>query len=142
MEAFGAETFEIDTELTRDAIKAGVWSRVCCELADTEEDALWRLRVEPLATKRGQDASAVLAALVDTEIDYLAAARRRFVAIEGTQLGTKVTLDDVWRFMPRALDEDEDRWLWAASEIQELQEQGRRIAMVRQFGSDEHLRGA
>ena len=83
MEALGNETFEIDTELTRDAIKAGVWSRTCSEMADREEDAVWRPGVEPLATKRGEDATAVLAALADTDIDYLAAARRRFIAIEG-----------------------------------------------------------
>jgi hypothetical protein len=67
VEAFGKETFEIDTELTRDAIKAGIWTRVCSEMADREEDAVWRPSVEPLAIKRGEDASAVLAALADTD---------------------------------------------------------------------------
>src|SRR5438477_4198215 len=52
-------------------------------MADREEDAVWRPGVEPLATKRGEDATAVLAALADTDVDYLAAARRRFIAIEG-----------------------------------------------------------
>jgi hypothetical protein len=49
-------------------------------------------------------------------------------------------LDDVWRFMPRAWDESDNRWLWAPSEIQEIEDQGGRVVMVRQFGSDEQLR--
>jgi len=141
VEALGNETFEIDTELTRDAIKAGVWSRTCSEMADREEDAVWRPGVEPLATKPGEDATAVLAAHADTDIDYLAAARRRFIAVEGAPLGAKVELDDVWRFMPRAWDQDANRWLWAATEIRELEDAGARVIMVRQFGSDEQVRG-
>jgi hypothetical protein len=141
VEAFGTETFYIDTELTRAAIKAGVWSRVCCELADREEDATWRPEIEPLATTRGQDASTVLARLESTEIDYLADARRRALVVEEAPLSSKIELEDVWRFMPRAWDESANRWLWAPSEMEDVERQGDRVVRVREFGSDEGLRG-
>jgi hypothetical protein len=141
MRAFGEEWFEIDTELTRDAIKAGVWTRASCEMADREEDATWRLSVEPLAKKRGVDATAVLGALADTDIDYLRDARRRFITVEETPLGAKIELDDVWRFVPKAWHEASNEWVYSGDEIEEIESQGGRTTRVRQFGSDESLRG-
>ena len=135
-----AEVFEIDTELTRDAIKAGVWSRVCAEMADREEDAIWRPRVEPLATKRGEGSTAVLENLAAMHIGYLADARRRFIAVEETPLGSTVELDDILRFMPKAWHEETNRWLWLG-EARDMESQGRQVVWVRAFGTDEHLRG-
>lgn len=141
MPRFDRETFEIDSELTRDALIAGVWSRVCSEIADTEADAMWRISVEPLAVTRGRDASDVIARLASTEIDYLSDARRKHLAIEGAELGAKVEVGDIWRFTPKAWDETSNRWLWAP-EIEPAESEGHRVLTVRQFGEDEQLRGA
>jgi len=135
------ETFKINSELTRDAVYSGIWTRVCAELADHEADRPWRPRVEPLAVTRGGDATALLGYIAEADIDFLTDARRRFLAVEQTPLDSTVEVDDVWRFMPRAWDEDEGRWLWAPSEITEAENLGHRVMKVREFGRDEQLRG-
>jgi hypothetical protein len=141
VEAFGRETFEIDTELTREAISAGIWSRVCNEIADTPEDATWRLRVEPLAKRRGEDATAVLVALAATDIDYLAGARRMCIAVAEAPLGSKVELDDIYRFMPKGWDSAANEWVYSRYGVEQIQAQGGQVVVVREFGSDEDLRG-
>jgi hypothetical protein len=135
------ETFEIDTELTRDAISAGIWGRVCNEMAGREEDAIWRPRVEPLAKRKGEDAAALIADLADTGVDYLADARRMFIAVERAPLGSKVQLDDISRFMPKAWHEAGGEWVYASSYVEEIESRGGHVARVREFGTDEQWRG-
>jgi hypothetical protein len=134
------ETFEIDTELTREAISAGIWSRMCSEIADSPEDAIWRPRVEPLAIRKGEDATALIADLADTDIDYLADARLMFIAVEEAPLGSKVQVVDISRFMPKAWHEAANKWV-DSYEIEQIESQGGHVTKVRMFGTDELLRG-
>lgn len=69
------ETFEIDTELTRDAIYAGIWTRLCAELRGPEEGHRLHEYIERLAVGRGD--AAPLLGYLDEDINSLTEARRR-----------------------------------------------------------------
>jgi hypothetical protein len=139
--AMSDETFEIDTELTREAISAGIWSRMCSEMAGNPENAIWRPRVEPLAKRRGEDATALLTDLADTDVDYLADARRMCIAVAETPLGSKVQLDDISRFMPKAWHEAANEWVYSGYEREQIESRGGHVTGVRTFGTHEQLRG-
>jgi hypothetical protein len=132
------ETFEVDTELTRDALACGVWTRLCCELRGRAEGYhLHEYIGEP--TEARIDTGTVMGYL-EADMGFLTAARQMLAAVGETPLGSKVQLDDIHRFMPRAWDESTNRWLWAPTEISDAEETGGRVVMVREFGSNESLR--
>jgi hypothetical protein len=133
------ETFEIDTELTRDAIYAGIWTRLCVEMRSPPEGNRLEHYIDRLSEGRGGPTE--LLGYLDTDIGWLTDARRRLRAVEGTSLGSKLELDDVRRFMPRAWLEEPGRWIYTDTELREIEEHGGHVARVREFGSDEKWRG-
>ena len=136
------ETFEIDTELTRDAIYAGIWTRLCSAMRGPSEDARLDAYIERFAVSRGQPTElSELFKYLDEDIDSLTKARRELGAVEATPLGSLVHLDDVHRFMPKACHEKANRWLWTDGEVWDVESQGGEVVMVRQFGTNEQLRG-
>jgi hypothetical protein len=133
------ETFEIDTELTRDAIYPGIWTRLCVELRGHEEGHRLSEYIERLAVGRGD--AAPLLGYLDEDIKCLTEARRRLHVVQQAPFGSMVELDDVRRFMPKAWLEEPGRWIYTDREISETEASGDRVLTVRQFGSDERLRG-
>jgi hypothetical protein len=61
--------------------------------------------------------------------------------VQQTPFGSTVELDDVRRFMPKAWLEEPGRWIYTDDEMRDLGELGGHMATVRNFGSDERLRG-
>jgi hypothetical protein len=61
--------------------------------------------------------------------------------VQQTPFGSTVELDDVRRYMPKAWLEEPGRWIYTDREISETEASGDRVLTVRQFGSDERLRG-
>ncbi len=133
------ETFEVDTDLTRDAISCGIWTRLCCEIRGRDEG----YRVEDYIGQLtdGRDDSTTVLGYLEADIGFLTDARSALKAVEQTPVGALVELDDVLRFMPRAWHEQANRWLWAPSEIRKVEDEGGHVVMVREFGTDEQLRG-
>jgi hypothetical protein len=133
------ETFEIDGELTRDAISCGIWTRLCNEMRGRSEGYRLEDYIGEPTEIRGDVAD--VRRYLDEDIGFLTKAQRMLDAVEQTPLGSKVEVDDIHRFMPRALHEKTGRWLWAPIEISEAEEEGGHVVMVRRFGDDERLRG-
>ena len=135
------ETFEIDTELTRDAIYAGIWCHLCNAIRGGRDDG-YRVHeyIDSFLEGRG-DPLADLLTFLDEDISSLQDARRRITAVQETPLGAKVELDGVRRFMPKARAEKTGRWLYTDVEIRETKSTGDQVLTVRDFGSDERLRG-
>jgi hypothetical protein len=126
------ETFEIDTELTRDAIYAGIWTRLCVEMRTPPEENRLEQYIDRLAKGRGDPTE--LLGYLDTDIGWLTDARRRLRAVEGTPLGSEVALDDVRRFMPKAWHEEPGQWIYTDTELREIEEHGGHVLRVREFG--------
>ena len=133
------EAFEIDTELTRDAIYAGIWTRLCNELRQREKEDMLGEYIERFANERGDPAELLDALHHDTSA--LTEAQRRLLLVHQAALGSIVELDDVRRWMPTAWDKGANPWLWAPTEVRELEDQGADIVPLREFGSHEQLRG-
>ena len=134
-----AETFEVDTDLTRDAIYAGLWTRLCCELRGPAEKARLDVYIERFAVRRGEPTE--LLGYLDEDVDALTRARRELRTVEATPLGSLVHLDDVQRYMPQAWHEEGNRWIVTDGEIEEIENGGGHVVRVRKFGTDEQLRG-
>jgi len=123
------ETFVIDTELTRDAISCGVWTRLCNEMRGRADGYhLHEYIGQPIETRI--DTTAVRGYL-DEDIGYLTRARQMLAAVEETPLGSKVEVDDIHRFMPHAWHEEANRWLWTPDEISEAEDEGGHVVKVR-----------
>ena len=84
------ETFEIDTELTRDAIYAGIWCHLCNAIRGGRDDG-YRVHeyIDSFLEGRG-DPLADLLTFLDEDISSLQDARRRITAVQDTPLGAKV----------------------------------------------------
>jgi hypothetical protein len=116
------ETFLVDSDLTRDAVYAGIWNRLCCEIrAANEEEQQLHKYIEHHAV--GRDDPAPQFEHLDEGLGWLAVARGQLRAVERTPLGSTVELDDVERFMPIAWKENgpsgPGRWIYTESETEE-----------------------
>jgi hypothetical protein len=126
------ETFEIDSDLTRDAIYAGIWTRLCVEIRSPPEENRLEQYVTRLSEGRGDPAEVL--GYLETDLGWLAEARRRLTAVGATPLGSTVELDDVRRFMPTAWGDEAGRWLYTDTEIEQVEEHGGHVTRVRELG--------
>jgi hypothetical protein len=134
------ETLLIDSEQTRDAIYAGIWSRLCHEMRGHAEGHHLDEYIERFAARRGDPAK--LLDYLDKDVGWLTEARRRVRAVEATPLGWTVALDDVRRFMPKAWKLDSDvsgpgEWLYSNHHVEEVERQNPgSVVRVHEQGGD------
>jgi hypothetical protein len=115
--------FIIDTQLQRDALYAGIWTRLCCELrGHADGHHLWEY-IKDHAVTRGEPGPSLFDYL-DQDIKHLLQGQADLRSVANTPLGDDVELDDVVRFMPVGWKEDgptgPGRWVATDSEAKEL----------------------
>jgi hypothetical protein len=132
------EIFEIDTELTRDAICAAIWSRLCSSIRGGEDGYRVEDYVATFAETTG-DQTTVLDYL-DEDTNSLVDAQQMLSTARSAELGAKVELPDIWRFMPKGWAVARNRWIYARDQIPPIEASGEHVERVRDFGTDEGLR--